>query len=280
MKRRTHGVALGLALLLTGGLGGSGVAAAGSKASHSSPFPKFVYQEMISIKPLTTLPLIAPTFVPRTPAFVGTTKHDRYFTATNQPGGVLKGHYNVNVSVTPTPVPVNSPSLDGMAVPGAPVASFGADRHGSPQQAVATLSGWNADEGFVPTAQENYRVDNVGYGIQARVYSGGAGITSVQWQEGPWTFEVNNNANNSLVPMAQQIVRFVRNHPLPASANAGLVVINFVSFTTPSRTHESIASAAQSVAMWTTGSVVYNVQTTTPLNVLQMTVSMRPFRVP
>ena len=284
MKHRTAGVTWGMALLLTGVLGGCGGAAV-SKASPTSPFPPFVSQEMISIKPRTTLPLMAPTFVPRTPAFiVGTTKHDRYLTATDQPGGVLAGHYHVNVFVTPTPIPVNAPSLDGMAIPGAEVADFGADRYGSPQQAAATLAGWNADEGFVPTAQDPYRVADVGSGIQARVYSGGAAVgarnTSVQWQAGPWTFEVNNNANNALVPVAQQIVRFVHSHPLPA-ADAGLVVINFFSSWPGSRTYDRIKGAAvQSDAMWTSGSIKYTVGTGNPLTVLQMTASMRPFRVP
>ena len=278
MKHSTKGVAVGMALLLTGVLGGCGGAAA-SKASPTSPFPTFVYQEMISIKPRTTLPLVAPTFVPKTPAFVGSTNHDRYLTATDQPGGVLEGHYHVNVFVTPTLVAVNSPSLDGMANPGAEVAAFGADCYGSPEQAAATLAGWNADEGFVPMAQDPYRVDHVGSGIQARVYSGGAGVTSVQWQQGPWTFEVNNSANSALLAVAQQIVRFVHSHPLPSTANAGLVVMNFSSDLTPPR-HASITSLAQSVVMWTRGAVVYRVTTYTPLNVLQMTVSMRPFRVP
>ncbi len=275
-----HGVTWGMALLLTGVLGGCGGAAV-SKPSPTSPFPPFVYQEMRYIKPRTTLPLMAPTFVPRTPAFiVGTTpKHDRYLTATAQ-HEVLAGFYFVNVFATPTPIPVNAPSLEGMGIARPEVADFGADRYGSSQQAAATLPGWNADEGFVPTAQDPYRVEDVGSGIQARVYSGGAGNTSVQWQAGPWTFEVNNNANNALVPVAQDIVRFVHRHPLPA-ANAGLVVINFFSSWPGSRTYDRITGAAvQSEALWTSGSVVYRVGTANPLTLLQMTASMRPFRIP
>ena len=121
-------------------------------------------------------------------------------------------------------------------------------------------------------------MEDVGSGIQARMYSGGAGVTSVQWQEGPWTFEVNNNANNPLLPVAQQIVRFGHSHPLPTSASAGLVVMNVWSDLTPSR-HASMASAAQSVVMWSRGAVVFT-DTTAPLTVLQIAVSMRPFRVP
>ena len=249
-----------LAVILLASLAGCGTSrgrVAAGQPKDSGIFPSVVRQVMMSLKGHTTIPLIAPTFVPTVSG---------HLTATTQPGGVSAKSYNVNVFATKAPIAVNAPSLAHSTYP--EVASFGASRWPSSAQAMTAIFSWNANEGIVPQSPEQQHAVGLGYHVNATIYTM-ANVTSIQWHEGRWRFEVNDNHNVTRTALATQIVRFTHATPFPRADQTGLVIIN----DNMAGNHENM----QSLVIWARGPIVYNVQTTRPLNALRMAVSMTRF---
>ncbi len=252
---------VGIAFILLGVLTGCGTShGIGENAlqpKSTVAFPSVVQQVMTSVKGHTTIPLLAPTFMPTASG---------YLTATTQPGGVSPKSYHVNVFATKSPVAVNTSSLANSTYP--EVASFGASRFASSSQAISAIHAWNANEGLIPRPPEKKSTTALGDSVNATVYKMG-NVTSIQWQTGRWLFEVNDNLNVARTALAKQIVRFAHQTPFPGSDQAGIVIINV----TTTGAHENI----QSLVIGTRGPILYSEQTTKPLNALRMAVSMKQF---
>ena len=254
-KKQT-GMAFILLAILTGCGTSHGIRGNALQTKDTVTFPTVVQQVMMSIKGNTTIPLLAPTFVPT---------GSGYLTATTQPGGVSPKSYHVNMFMTKSLIAVNAPSLANSTYP--EIASFGASRFGSSEKAVNAINTWNTDEGIIPRPPEQKHAVTLGYNVKSTVYTMG-NVTSIQWQAGLWKFEVNDDHNATRTALAKRIVRFTHQTPFPGSDQAGLVIINYTT-----GTHENI----QSLVMYTRGSILYSVQTTIPLNALRMAVSMKKF---
>ncbi len=250
----------GLAFILLAILTGCGTSH-GSRGNALQPkdtvtFPTVVQQVMMSIKGKTTIPLLAPTFVPT---------GSGYLTATTQPGGVSPKNYHVNMFMTKSLIAVNAPPLANSTYP--EISSFGASRLGSSEKAISAINTWNIDEGIIPRPPEQKHAVALGYNVKATVYTMG-NVTSIQWKAGLWKFEVNDDHNVTRTALAKQIVRFTHQTPFPGSDSAGLVIINDTA-----ETHQNI----QSLVMYTRGPILYSVQTTNPLNARHMALSMKNF---
>ena len=124
-NKKQTGMAFILLAILTGCGTSHGIRGNALQPKDTATFPRVVQQVMRSIKGKTTIPLLAPTFVPT---------GSGYLTATTQPGGVSSKSYHVNMFMTKSPMAVNAPSLANSTVP--EMASFGASRLGSAAKAI------------------------------------------------------------------------------------------------------------------------------------------------
>lgn len=162
----------------------------------------------------TNVPLEAPTEIKR--------KSNVYHPYLSAKAQEDKNAYNITLQYTTTPLPVNSSQIDSPPNTGLAqvVGGFDGKVYSSTTAARTALKkNWSSTH----PSQSPEKI-NLGDGIVADVYNQ-TGLGIVDWDEGDWSFEVNNGTVTDDITLARQIVAYLAQHSLPNTYGT-MTVIN------------------------------------------------------